>query len=402
MDMEGDAFGRSNARESARGAHSAVPRILVLTIVNPEIERNGAASVTRGLLQCLTRPPLRASLVCIPARQRPRKWHRVSQFVSLLRAAYSGLPSKAVFLQSRKFDEQVRVQTQAEHFDLVVLNGADLLSIQPHLRGSAPRLLVAHNIEHLLFDSQIATLNGVFRVLGGWLQRDARRLRRFELDGMCSVGNVIFLSHADADLCRADCPDARFTTIPPLFDYRPNFIRRRGTGSELRIGYVGNFNWWPNRQGLEWFASQVLPQVTTPVRLHLFGAGSDHAWPGDIRVSGHGVVEDLNRMWEQCDFMICPAFAESGVCVKLAEAIYNRVPVLANRHAARGLPLENDPAIVFAEQAAEWVGFLNSPAARELAECTVSEANASKFAVDSYVSVVQNLVRTSIQAGRPQ
>jgi hypothetical protein len=401
MHPEEDACKQSDLQEPAHGADPAPPRILVLTIVNPEIERNGAASVTRGLLQCLTRPPMRASVVCIPVRERPRRWHRVAQVVSLLRSAYSGLPSKVAFLQSRKFRKQVQERTQTEHFDLFILNGADLLWIEKHLRGPAPRLLVAHNIEHLLFESQIATLSSIFRPLRWWLRRDAERLRGFELGGMRSTGNVIFLSQADAEFSRPLCPEALFTTIPPLFDYKPNFVRKAGTGPELRIGYMGNFKWWPNRLGLEWFAARVLPHVTVPVRLNLFGPGSDHAWPGDIRVAGHGVVEDMNRMWEQCDLMICPAFAESGVCVKLAEAVYNRVPVLANRHAARGLVLESDPAIVFAEQAGEWAAFLNSAAARELASRTVSAENALRFAVESYASIVQDLVKTSIQPDFP-
>ena len=374
----------------------------VLSIVNPEVERNGAASVTRGLLKSLTCPPLRASVECIPVRQRPRRWHGVAQFASLLRSACSGLPSKAVFLRSREFRRKVQERMRMGEFDLVILNGSDLLWIQEYLPGSVPRLLIGLNIEHLLFHSQIESLSAIYRPLRGWLRRDARRLRDYELGGMRSIGNVVFLSRTDAEFSRPHCPDARFTTIPPLFEYKPNFTRKPGTNPELRIVYMGNFRWWPNRQGLQWFATQVLPHVTSPIRLNLFGTGSDRAWPADARVSGHGVVEDINRIWEECDLLICPAFAESGVCVKLAEAVYNRVPVLANRHAARGLPLDSDPAIVFADQAEEWVGFLNSAAARELAGRRVSEANASRFAFDSHSAILQDLVRTSIQPENPR
>src|ERR1039457_1444796 len=73
---------RSDRQGVTRGADPAPPRILVLSIVNPEVERNGAASVTRGLLKSLTCPPLRASVECIPVRQRPRRWHGVAQFRS--------------------------------------------------------------------------------------------------------------------------------------------------------------------------------------------------------------------------------------------------------------------------------------------------------------------------------
>jgi hypothetical protein len=375
------------------------PRILLLSIVNPEVEHNGAASVTRGLLKCLTAPPLRASVECIPAKQEPHRWHRTAQLASLIKSSYSDLPSKANFLDSRKFRERVRERAGTGNFDLAILNGGDLLWAEECLPEALPRLLVAHNIEHLLYDSQIETLGGMFRPLLGWLRKDARRFRDFELEGMRSTGKIIFLSHADAEYARHYCPDAGCAIIPPLFDYEPDFAGMPRANRELQIGYMGNFNWWPNRQGLEWFATRVLPFVQTPVRLNLFGAGSDHAWSGDARISGHGFVADVNQICERSDLMICPSFAASGVCVKLAESIYNRVPLLANRHAARGLRLEDDPAIIFAEQASEWIGFLNSGACGELIGSRVSAKNAAKFAVESYSVTVQDFIRTCIARG---
>jgi hypothetical protein len=333
----------------------------------------------------------------IPVRQQPCKWPRFVQGLSLLRSAYSNLPSKVIFVRSKEFLEKVEARMRTEAFDLIVLNGSDLLWISEYLPQSVPRILVAHNIEHLLFDSQIQDLSGMYRPLRGWLRRDARRLRDFEIKSLGSARNVIFLSYEDAEFARRHCPDLRFTVVPPLFDYTPNYVRRRKVGASLQIGYVGNFRWWPNRQGLRWFASRVLPHVTSPIRLNLFGTGSERAWRGDPRVVGHGVVEDIDRIWAQCDFLICPAFASGGVSVKLAEAVYNRLPVLANRHAARGLPLGSDPAIVLADDPAEWIEFLNSAAAIELAERKVSAKTASKFAVESYSAVLQDLVRTSIQ-----
>jgi len=387
---------RSDRQPVALGVDSMAPRILLLSIVNHNIEHNGASTVTRGLLQSLESPPLQASVECIPVLRQPRKWRQLAQGLSLLRSACSSLPSKVIFLRSREFREKVEACIQARSYDLVILNGSDLLWILEYLPESAPRMLIAHNIEHLLFDSQIRNLGRMYRPLDAWLTKDANRLRDFEIEGMRSVGNVIFLSSEDAEFARRNCPDLRSTVIPPLFDYMPNSVRTRRPGPVLQIGYVGDFGWWPNRQGLRWFASRVLPHVTRPVRINLFGPGSERAWRGDPRVVGHGVVEDMNRLWAQCDFLICPSFASGGVCVKIAEAAYNRIPVLANRHATRGLPLDSDPAIVLAEDPAEWIEFLNSTAAGDLAERRVSHAIASRFAVESYAAVLQDLVRSLV------
>ena len=389
--------------ESARrpAAHRADPahlRILVLSLVNHLAERNGASTVTRGLLKSLESPPLNALVECIPVRKPRDKWHRLAQCGSLLQAAFSNIPSKVAFLRSEEFRARVVSRFRAEHFDLAILNGSDLLWISEFLPASVPRILISHNIEHLLFESQIQDLGRMYRPFRAWLRRDAQRLRRFEVEGMRSTGNVVFLSHDDALFANRICRDLRYTVVPPMFDYAPPADRAPGPdpGPGLRIGYVGNFGWWPNRQGLQWFASRVLPHLSPAIRVNLFGSGSDRVWRGDSRVVGYGVVEEMDRIWAQCDFMICPAFAEGGVCVKFAEAVYNRMPILANRHAARGLPLASDPAIVFAEEPSEWIEFLNSPAAAELAGRRVSVSTASAFAPENYSAALHGLVRESV------
>jgi hypothetical protein len=106
----------------------------------------------------------------------------------------------------------------------------------------------------------------------------------------------------------------------------------------------------------------------------------------------HGVVEDIEEVWATCDFLICPTFATGGVCVKLAEAVYNRMPVLATRHAARGLALDDDAALVFLDGAGEWIEFLNSTAAIRLADRQVAEKTAATFAMDTHRDGLQQFV----------
>lgn len=374
--------GQFGAQSIAKAGLPASARVLLLSIVNPEVERNGAATVTRGLLKVLRSPLLQADVDCVPVRTAPRKWHRLAQARSLLGSLISDLPSKAIFLRSRQFRDDVEARIRREAYDLVVLNGSDLLWISGSIPASIPRILVVHNIEHLLFRCQIQNLSRLYRPLHGLLRRDCQRLEEFEWDGVRRAGNAIFLSGDEDALARGFCPDLRSVVVPPLFDYEPSFRLRKKAGPVLEIGYVGNFGWWPNQLGLRWFVDAVLPNVKSPIRLHLLGRGGRHRWP-DRRIIDHGVVESTEQIWATCDFLICPAVSSGGVSVKLAEAAYNGMPVLATTQAARGLGLDEDPALVFLDQASEWVDLLNSSAARDLGERRVSGKIARRFAVDN-------------------
>jgi len=369
--------------------------ILVLSIVNPEVERNGAATVTRGLLKLLKLASFPSQVDCIPVRSELLKWRRFAQAYSLVQSSVSTLPAKAIFLQSRHFLDEVNARIRSAHWDVVILNGSDLLWISEYLPSSIPRILVAHNIEHLLFYSQIQNLSWAYRPVRGLLCKDWQRLQDFELQGISLTGNVIFLSTEDAGYAAGYCKGLRSVTIPPLFDYQPLYQTRKKASPILDIGYLGNFGWWPNQLGLRWFASEVLPHVTAPVRLNLFGHGSCGR-QRDRRIVGHGIVERIERIWASCDFLICPAFSSGGVSVKLAEAAYNSMPVLANRNAARGLTLGDDPALVLLDDPREWVELLNSTAARDLAGRSVSEKTAARFSMNSHKDVLDEFVKTVI------
>jgi hypothetical protein len=371
-------------------------RILIPSIVNPAVERNGASTVTRGLTELLQRPPLEAELDLLPARIGPARWHRLTQARSFLHSWISPLPAKFAFLYSRSFRRDVTGRLRDGRYDLVILNGSDLIWLLPYLPASMPRLLIAHNLEYEMYGSRIRALGRLPPPLGAILQHDRRRLETCELAGLRAIRHVIFLSQQDADQVADGCRLNAFV-VPPVFSDLPAARPVQTSGDLIRVGYLGNFDWWPNRTGLRWFVDEVLPHVTSPVQLNLFGKGSERCYPGHSRLRRHGVVEPIEEVWRDCDFLICPAFADSGVNVKLAEAVHHRMPVLTNRQGLRGLGLPDDPAIVLREGSEEWIRFLNSPSARSLAR--PGDGTVARFSVAAHQTRVQDFVAGVVRNG---
>jgi glycosyltransferase involved in cell wall biosynthesis len=109
-----------------------------------------------------------------------------------------------------------------------------------------------------------------------------------------------------------------------------------------------------------------------------------------------GIVESIDEIYAKCDLLICPSLAAGGVCVKLAEAVYNGMPVLAHTHAGRGLGLSGDPALRFLDKPGEWIELLNSPGAADLSKRNVSAEVAKRFAVESHKDALQKFVESAI------
>jgi hypothetical protein len=77
--------------------------------------------------------------------------------------------------------------------------------------------------------------------------------------------------------------------------------------------------------------------------------------------------------------MICPILHGGGVSIKVAESLYNGIPVLATPLAARGLELPDDPSIAIRESAQEWASFLSSARPEDLRQRRVPAAISDLF-----------------------
>ena len=372
-------------------------RILLPSIIDPTGHRGGAGTTTRGFLKLLQREPLDARIEYVLPTSTLRRFHRVRQLTSVARSLISPLPSKALFTYSRRFVRAVKRLLHQQEFDLVLLNGSDLLWLLPALPPGMPRTLFAHNIEHHLFLSQINSANPP-SALRRVLLRDWRRLQEYELSGFREIEDIIFVSSQDAEFAQRECPHIRALVVPPLFDYQPLERLRTKDPSGMQIGFLANFGWWPNREGLRWFLKEVFPSTDTDTRLHLFGEQSRDMAPHHPRIVHHGFLSKAQDIWPICDFMVCPIFSGGGVNVKFAEAVYNGVPVLASSFAARGLPLKPDPNIILLDHAEEWVRFLRSHAAQTLRSRRVSASLAEAFRMEVHVEPAQTFIRKVMQS----
>jgi len=267
-----------------------------------------------------------------------------------------------------------------------VINGSDMLWVLDEMSPHIPTVLVAHNLEHRLLEQQLTT----HRFLPSMLQREVAKQRHYELEGFCRVGGVIFVSAAEMGWSVAQVPYLRALHVPPLFVHTPA-SRTARPSHRLRLGYLADFAWWPNHRNWSWLLDEILPAVRRPLEVHVFGRQSNLIPPRD-RVVIHGAVPDLAAVWDQVDFMVCPMRAGAGVSIKVAESLYNRVPVLATPLAVQGFACSTGPGLTIMDKAEAWAAFLNSPESDQLAAQAPSEELRGQFCLDRYVEPLERLV----------
>src|SRR5260370_22704155 len=147
----------------------------------------------------LPAPPLNAEIVCVPPAGLAGTGSRARRILALAQSQVSGLPAKFQFQYSNRTLARVKQLLREQDFDLILLNGSDLLWMLPHLPAGPSRLLLAHNIEHLLYADQLDFHYPHPGLRQAFLLRDCAPLREHELASLRAGGPAGRLSPADED-----------------------------------------------------------------------------------------------------------------------------------------------------------------------------------------------------------
>ncbi|MGP0592774.1 glycosyltransferase [Nitrospira sp. T9] len=368
-------------------------KLFIASLVDPASHPGGAGTYTRGLLAALGSSHV--VNLAAPLHPPPGPWYRSRQIMSLARSYISELPALTLFTRQPEFKLRIRKIARSQHFDAALINGGDMLWAVKELPPEIPTVLIAHNLEHQVLTQKLAN----YPFLSHVLKREIIKQRRYEIEGFRRSRGVIFLSAAEMAWGCNQVPGLRALHVPPMFT-DPPIVRQPKPNGHLRLGFLADFAWWPNRQSWKWLMDKILPKVCRPITVHVFGRQSDQI-PTHGRIISHGFVQNLREVWEQVDIMICPIHEGAGVNIKLAESLYNRMPVLATTLAVRGLECPSGPGLTIMDSADEWVAFLSSSQADLLAAEVPSEELSRQFSPDRHREKLENFL-TEVIRGNPR
>jgi glycosyltransferase involved in cell wall biosynthesis len=186
--------------------------------------------------------------------------------------------------------------------------------------------------EAMLFDRMIK--HHASRVARFWIASKASRTimdERLKLPHLAVISNAVHLPAA-----------------PAVRDY---------SGQSLL--FVGNLQYKPNLDGIDWFIKQVLPRVRKQietVQIIVAGSGCPAALRELCHEAGVKLVENpgsLDAVYRTASAAIVPVRAGSGSRLKIIEAGTHTVPVISTRSGADGLDLDPDHHLVQSEDDAQ-------------------------------------------------
>jgi glycosyltransferase involved in cell wall biosynthesis len=139
---------------------------------------------------------------------------------------------------------------------------------------------------------------------------------------------------------------------------RPASVPVRHLPTPPRLGFVGTFNYEPNREGMRWFIEAVWPRVLEKIpdaRLRLVGAGSDREnWRGARNLDALGFVADAAEEMATWSASIVPLFVGGGTRIKIAESFSRQCPVVSTSLGAYGYEVRDGDELWLADTPADF------------------------------------------------
>ena len=187
-------------------------------------------------------------------------------------------------------------------------------------------------------------------------RRRAAETRRAELAVIRQVDSTVLVSADEARLVEAECPDSHLSIVSMIHEPLAavaDFDARRG------FLFVGGFEHRPNRDGAEWFVSEILPEVRDSLPEEPFwivGSGASRYMPG---LSAPGVtvvgwVSELDSLYSRSRISVAPLRYGAGVKGKITQSLARGLPCVATSVACEGMPLTHRESVLIADDASSF------------------------------------------------
>lgn len=231
----------------------------------------------------------------------------------------------------------------ADHWDIVQIEHS--YTFQPYeaalRRHSQAFVLTEHNVESAL---GAATYDRLPRWALFFVRFDQWRYRRWERRVLSQASRLVAVTKTDATTLSQIAGQPVAVVVNGVdCDY---FAAVRPSAASQRILFLGNYEYAPNLDAVEWALTEILPTLWKrhpEARFCVCGyalpASWAKRWP-DPRIEWRGFVSDLPALQAECSVFLAPLRHGGGSKLKVLEAMAAGLPLVSTPQGVSGLAVE--------------------------------------------------------------
>ncbi|MEO8697528.1 MAG: glycosyltransferase family 4 protein [Acidimicrobiales bacterium] len=287
-----------------------------------------------------------------PGNSKVKRRNQLRSLLSRHSYEHSLVAGRLDFQQA--FDEMLA----AQEYDVVQIEFAQMAAFRFSRRANDGPLFVLdeHNIEYDILRRTSKAAAGFTRT--GYNAFNWRKLAREERAAWRRFDGVALTSARDEQLLHEDIPSCRTAVIPNGVDVR-EFAQSSGAVDADSLVFFGAINYFPNADGVMFFADEVFPTVRRRrpnASFKVIGPGAS----AEVLARQHGgveivgMVDDVNPFIERAAVIVVPLRIGGGTRLKIVEALSKGKPVVSTRLGAEGLDVVDGEHLLLADEPQEF------------------------------------------------
>ncbi len=287
----------------------------------------------------------------------PFQLPKVRRALKMALQALQGLPFIDASYCSRSAVAAARRLVREHRIDAIEVNSAHLAFFRKFL-PELPGVLISHNIEGDIFPFWMpAGLSGWKLRFMQWIaERSRAAAKAVEIENAFGFSAMTFISANDQARVTADVPKY----LMPLHFAQSGVAYAEKPKDVFNVLWMGGFGWYPNAEGVRWFASEIYPLLRerlsqAGIVLHFCGGSPPEelkALHDGRQVHVHGFVPDLRQLLDEAHLLMVPLLSGGGIRVKIVEAMSAGIPVLSTSKGCEGIGATDGMDIIVRDDAA--------------------------------------------------
>ena len=264
--------------------------------------------------------------------------------------------------KSVAFEQKLTDLLKNQSFDIIQLESLFLAPCVDVIRrhSNARVVLRAHNVEYLIWERMAASCTSFFKKK--YLQLLASRLRKYEISMLNRFDAILPITGEDEKIFRKDGCRIPIYVTPLGLDTSSYQLPQPAT-APFSVFHLGSMDWMPNVEAVDWFISQVLPQLQAldgDVKVFLAGKNMPvHIKQLKLKnVVVEDVISNARKYMSDKTVMVVPLLSGSGMRVKILEGMAMGKTIISTRIGAEGIACTHLENILIADTAEAFVSWI--------------------------------------------
>jgi glycosyltransferase involved in cell wall biosynthesis len=273
---------------------------------------------------------------------------------------FSSIPYNLYKYERRELAEFLEDYLKNENTDIVHITNSHMGWVIDIVRkySKAPVVLRQENLEMMIMKRFYETQKNPLLKFYALIQY--KKFLKYEPELCAKFDKCIMMSEEDEKELKVLNPNVK-TTVIPLGVEKDLLNIPRDKPQQYSLVHIGSLQWYPNREGLDWFLNEIFPTVLERfpnAKLYLYGGGVPEDFQFIESVKPNIIIKGfVENIWEELkdkSLAVIPLRIGSGIRVKILEMLAVGINIITTSIGKEGLAVKDNKELLIADTAGEF------------------------------------------------